>query len=676
MEMIQLMGTPSIDRQTQASLGKQGSAEMLDGGVDSEFTSHLEAAITGVQKKEVNPDELIAQLVGLDLNSGVKPTQLMSGGADYDLDLNVGQIEGETLDEKPVNAGLAADIVPQNGSRPRKDPDIYGERDKSHLYQGSRTSQDSDIYGSRPQFREPAVCYIDPNFGDLPKGAGNGPDADVDLSLAIKNGVRDWISKQDLGSRTVNTGILTSGDPNDSVTPAVDPTLDRLNSQFMAGYAPLIDPVVTKTDIDSVTNAVQVLGTAEPAITQVAGFNGSRTHTEKVSSDRDANQRITPGSSDSTGGLAKIGYRGTGQGRPDDLLQLGLRTDKNILIEKGVPSLTLTDLGNDTTPVVTSTVDPRELNKLNPARVVTTETAPAIIEGLAGKLTRESFAIKPTVIATPQVQSGEATQVSGQALTQGGGVPSITQNTKSETRNKVKTDLAADVASADSSTVLNTDSADVAAMAIVSSDRAVVSKLLGKEFEETDLLEKQDVEGISAESFETSVRTDSSKNSARIDESRSAANGKSEVEVALNAAREKIAEAVMDLAAARRPQTIKIQLTPHDLGTIDVSVRSMGGRVDVELKASDDGVRQGLMANRADLVRTIESGGTSVGSMNVGQHLGQDAGQAGHRGSDQATREDFQHAVNLGQVSTNAETLAIGSTSYGTAGNGRVDLAA
>lgn len=676
MEMIQLMGTPSIDRQTQASLGKQGSAEMLDGGVDSEFTNHLEAAITGVQKKEVNPDELIAQLVGLDLNSGVKPTQLMSGGADYDLDLNVGQIEGEILDEKPVTSGLAADIVPQNGSRPRKDPAIYGERDKSHLYQGSRTSQDSDIYGSRRQIREPAVCYIDPNFGDLPKGAVKGLDADVDLSQAIKNGVRDWISKQDLGSRKVNAGILTSGDPNDSVTPAVDPTLDRLNSQAIVGYAPLIDPVVTKTESELATNVVQVLGIAEPAITQVAGVNGSRTHTEKVSSDRDASQRIKPGSSDSTGGLAKIGYRGTGQGRPDDLLQLGLRTDKNILIEKGVPSLTLTELGNDTTPVVTSTVDPRELNKLNPARVVTTETAPAIIEGLAGKLTRESFAIKPTVVATPQVQSGDAPQVSGQALTQGGGVPSISQNTKSETRNKVKTDLAADVASADSSTVLNTDSADVAAIALVSSDRAVVSKLLGKEFEETDLLEKQDGEGISTESFETGVRTESSKSSARVDESRSLANGKSEVEVALNAAREKIAEAVMDLAAARRPQTIKIQLTPHDLGTIDVSVRSMGGLVDVELRASDDGVRQGLMANRADLVRTIESGGTSVGSMNVGQHLGQDAGQAGHRGSDQATREDFQHAVNLGQVSTNAETLTVGSTSYGTAGNGRVDLAA
>ncbi len=119
--------------------------------------------------------------------------------------------------------------------------------------------------------------------------------------------------------------------------------------------------------------------------------------------------------------------------------------------------------------------------------------------------------------------------------------------------------------------------------------------------------------------------------------------------VALAGMRE-VAEAVQDIIAARRPAQVKVELTPPDFGIIEVSVAQSRDGAEIDLRASDEGVRQALNAHRHELVQSIEGRGIALGSLNVGHHS---AGQGD--GSQSDMRRDFQAAANMSAFDASAE---------------------
>jgi hypothetical protein len=115
---------------------------------------------------------------------------------------------------------------------------------------------------------------------------------------------------------------------------------------------------------------------------------------------------------------------------------------------------------------------------------------------------------------------------------------------------------------------------------------------------------------------------------------------------ATEAVKAKVIEQVQEMAALRGNGRVTIRLSPEDLGTITLAVRSFGENIEVKATASNEGVRHVLHAQRTDLVQSVESRGLSLGSFTVGseQHADPQHGQ-GKPGQDM--RQDFARAHNV-----------------------------
>jgi flagellar hook-length control protein FliK len=71
------------------------------------------------------------------------------------------------------------------------------------------------------------------------------------------------------------------------------------------------------------------------------------------------------------------------------------------------------------------------------------------------------------------------------------------------------------------------------------------------------------------------------------------------------------------MAATRARQGITIRLNPEDLGTISMTVRSLGGAIDAQMSASHDHVRTALEQHRPYLVQQLEQRGLTLGSLTI-----------------------------------------------------------
>ncbi|MBS1721910.1 MAG: flagellar hook-length control protein FliK [Armatimonadetes bacterium] len=122
--------------------------------------------------------------------------------------------------------------------------------------------------------------------------------------------------------------------------------------------------------------------------------------------------------------------------------------------------------------------------------------------------------------------------------------------------------------------------------------------------------------------------------------------------------RQQIVDRIETMANAHRNGSVKIKLNPDDLGTITLTVRNFGTKIDTSIKASHDDVRAALELNRADLVKNVESRGLSLNSFQVGQ-------DAQSQGNASGNRADFTEA----QRSANLRLSAQPAPSNGAAGN-------
>lgn len=106
----------------------------------------------------------------------------------------------------------------------------------------------------------------------------------------------------------------------------------------------------------------------------------------------------------------------------------------------------------------------------------------------------------------------------------------------------------------------------------------------------------------------------------------------------------RIADHIEQMAASGKSGTVTIHLRPAELGTVSLTVRTMGLKVDAEVAATHDGLAAALMEHRSDLSKAIEAQGLSLGQVLVGHH-GQ--GHSQSQGQSTLNRSDFEHISNL-----------------------------
>jgi len=81
---------------------------------------------------------------------------------------------------------------------------------------------------------------------------------------------------------------------------------------------------------------------------------------------------------------------------------------------------------------------------------------------------------------------------------------------------------------------------------------------------------------------------------------------------------ERVVACVREMQDGEKPQTISVRLDPPELGSLDVTVRTVGTRVETRIVASNPDLRGWLETNRNDLAAALSKSGLELGSMFVG----------------------------------------------------------
>ena len=118
----------------------------------------------------------------------------------------------------------------------------------------------------------------------------------------------------------------------------------------------------------------------------------------------------------------------------------------------------------------------------------------------------------------------------------------------------------------------------------------------------------------------------------------------------------KVTDQIQQMAAANGNGRTTIKLSPDDLGTITLVVKTLGDNVEARLTASDNRVRFALSHHRADLVQSVQGRGLSLNHLSVGHEGSADAwagyqnspnGNGSNNSQSQATRQDFERSAAL-----------------------------
>ena len=138
---------------------------------------------------------------------------------------------------------------------------------------------------------------------------------------------------------------------------------------------------------------------------------------------------------------------------------------------------------------------------------------------------------------------------------------------------------------------------------------------------------------------------------------------------------EKVIPQIVDraerLLASKRPGAMTLYLEPRNLGEITVTVQTRAGRLDTEIKATNEAVRAHLDNHKQELVEQVAARGIQLGSLNVGSQAQQNGAQ--HQQA-QAQFEDSRRQAVLTQALMNRQTDSVPSTpAYASTGQSKVD---
>lgn len=84
----------------------------------------------------------------------------------------------------------------------------------------------------------------------------------------------------------------------------------------------------------------------------------------------------------------------------------------------------------------------------------------------------------------------------------------------------------------------------------------------------------------------------------------------------------KVSEQIKELFEMKQPRSLTLRLDPPELGRIDLTVRTVGQRVEANIMASNADVRALMENNREQLLRALQNHGLELGSMFIGHGNG------------------------------------------------------
>lgn len=149
--------------------------------------------------------------------------------------------------------------------------------------------------------------------------------------------------------------------------------------------------------------------------------------------------------------------------------------------------------------------------------------------------------------------------------------------------------------------------------------RAAV-KPAGQQNDQSSLNESSEVEDELGEAFGT--ESDSVGQSSEISSEQARVQGKEQVQPQaqsqpLTVKEEKevakqASKTLQDMIEANKPKTMTIRMNPDDLGSLTIKVRQFGNRVEAEVSASLDSVRQALTNQKQELAAAVENRGAQL----------------------------------------------------------------
>jgi len=632
MQMIQLMGEPSVGRQ---QLGKCAvdsvTTDEMKGAKGTEFLEALDSAISDGQDKEVDPNGLIAQLIALDLFPGPMPDQSINVGK---LGLTSAPDGAMRIDNRQlVVQAFANHYNPETGEVSFggiiRDLNNFGLQIDKHF--GKQLEQ-LVVSGARPpQPSGEEQAYL----VDLLQGVNlKGSQEEVQLLTAIISALSSHFPNgggQESLNGTKPGKVELPGRTSIDIFGA-KPTNANGAREIPT---PVTRPNLKSIDITGAKPQVVDKESSENGSRPIPGFTGAKTISHLLSSSQ---------------GLKQLFSQFGGQ--------------KIDIVDGRISSITADVIINESGSLSQFT-ERLAMSLNNGARPVIADQTP-----------------QPQPQPTPIAASVAMAQALREPATTAGVDPAATViEAQVPIAKGIKNTLPRANAAIDSS---EEQEASVDSDSVLASEVKSVSPIKkSAEFApqlNTELEAEAEEFFASDSSVEAVKQDDTTANTQPLFGKAFLSRGVTTVQMeradtaVLNHANE-LAEAVSDLIASKRPSSIKIELNPQDLGTIEVSVRQVGRRADVELRASDEGVRQSLQSHRQELVQSIESKGTSLGSLNVGQHDGNHAGQHGHSHRD-TMKDSLNQAAHLSRFGTTTETQSMAQPSYRSSLTGRVDYSA
>lgn len=131
-------------------------------------------------------------------------------------------------------------------------------------------------------------------------------------------------------------------------------------------------------------------------------------------------------------------------------------------------------------------------------------------------------------------------------------------------------------------------------------------------------------------------------------------------EAAVSQAREALASQVQH----PRGQQTTIRLNPDDLGSLTITVRQRGRKVEADISASLETVRQVLESQKQELVQAVESKGSQLSHLTIKSEASAESSQNGQMNQQgqqrdgQAQREAHQEAARFSRLTASHETIS------------------
>lgn len=111
-----------------------------------------------------------------------------------------------------------------------------------------------------------------------------------------------------------------------------------------------------------------------------------------------------------------------------------------------------------------------------------------------------------------------------------------------------------------------------------------------------------------------------------------------------NSVSKQIIDRMESMVLGKKSGTVTIKLDPIDMGSVTLTIKSFGSKIDTDIKASNDDVRAALNVHKNVLVSTIESRGLTMNSFTIGQEAN---AQAGNHQNGQANHSEAQRNAQL-----------------------------